>query len=420
MTAVTSGRGAPPAVSVDGLGKRYRLGSMDAGYRTLRDSISGIVSSGRRRERRERREAGELWALDDVSFSVEQGQVVGVIGRNGAGKSTLLKVLSRITEPTTGVVDIYGRVGSLLEVGTGFHPELTGRENIYLNGAILGMPKRQIASRFAEIVGFAEVARFIETPVKRYSTGMYLRLAFSVAAHMDTDVLLVDEVLAVGDLSFQQKCLGKMSEVAEGGRTVLFVSHNMSAISALTSRCLLLDSGRIVEDGPTRAVIGTYMTSGASQAGRVEWAEPPGNDWFRLESCQVGDGVRTEFSGSEAITIRLTFSTDRTANGLRVGFDLLTAEGVVVCRSYHDDEVLDPPPVMPGHYEVEATIPPALLNQGQYYVSPRAGVHGVERLCEVDRAVRFSLLNLEGRNSQYGGERPGVVNPPISWLVKER
>jgi lipopolysaccharide transport system ATP-binding protein len=242
-------------VSARGVGKRYRLGQLESGYRLLTEAVSERMRrGGRRRERR-----AEFWALRDVDFDVAAGETFGIIGHNGAGKSTLLKLLSRVTPPTEGEIRLRGRVGALLEVGTGFHPELTGRENVYLNGAVLGMSRSEIASKFDEIVDFAEVSEFIDTPVKRYSSGMYLRLAFSVAAHLEPEVLIVDEVLSVGDLAFQQKCLGRMERVAGEGRTVLFVSHNLTAVQTLCPRSMLLERGRKVIEGPTREVIDAYV-----------------------------------------------------------------------------------------------------------------------------------------------------------------
>ncbi len=250
------------AVRVEGLGKEYRLGGPRERYSTLRDQLSKLASGPLKAVfgRGERSEQNPpFWALKDVSFDVPRGEVVGIIGRNGAGKSTLLKILSRITEPTEGEVDISGRVGSLLEVGTGFHPELTGRENVYLNGAILGMRRAEIARKFDEIVAFAEVEKFIDTPVKHYSSGMYMRLAFAVAAHLEPEILIVDEVLAVGDAEFQKKCLGKMGEVAKGGRTVLFVSHNMHAIKSLCTQGILLETGQVSFDGSAPACVSHYL-----------------------------------------------------------------------------------------------------------------------------------------------------------------
>jgi lipopolysaccharide transport system ATP-binding protein len=264
-------------IRAEGLGKRYRLGLLNQRHNTLRDVFAGSARwlASRVRRRRDRAAGGvesTIWALRDVSFDLEAGEVLGVIGANGAGKSTLLKILSRITEPTEGVVELRGRVGSLLEVGTGFHSELTGRENTFLSGAILGMRRVEIERKFDEIVAFAEVERFIDTPVKHYSTGMYLRLAFAVAAHLEPDILIVDEVLAVGDASFQQKCLGKMGSAARGGRTVLFVSHNMEAVRGLCSRCIYLADGTIIDDGDPTRVVARYLSAARERVRSGEWS----------------------------------------------------------------------------------------------------------------------------------------------------
>jgi lipopolysaccharide transport system ATP-binding protein len=269
-----------PAIRVEGLGKCYRIGQREQ-YGALRDSLADLVAAPVRRLRTGRAspDASTIWALKDVSLEVDQGEVVGVIGRNGAGKSTLLKVLSRITEPTEGRVELRGRVGSLLEVGTGFHPELTGRENIYLNGAILGMKKAEVDRAFDAIVAFAEVDQFIDTPVKRYSSGMYLRLAFAVAAHLEPEILLVDEVLAVGDAAFQRKCLGKIGDVARAGRTVLFVSHNMPAVEKLCQRAIVVDGGRVRKDGPSAECISFYLGgAGVPAEGTIDLASQPRPD----------------------------------------------------------------------------------------------------------------------------------------------
>lgn len=282
-------------ITVENLGKCYRLQHQQERQRyvALRDVITSKVKGlfGNQQSAIGNRQSEEdFWALKDVSFEVKPGEVVGIIGRNGAGKSTLLKILSRITEPTKGRITLRGRVASLLEVGTGFHPELTGRENIFLNGAILGMARAEIRAKFDEIVAFAEVEKFLDTPVKRYSSGMYVRLAFAVAAHLEPEIMIVDEVLAVGDAQFQRKCLGKMQSVAhESGRTVLFVSHNMTAVQTLCTRALLLRDGRSVADGPAKAVVHDYLSSGGAEM-RRRWTEPqkaPGNEWVRLKSANV-------------------------------------------------------------------------------------------------------------------------------------
>ncbi len=278
-----------PIIKVENLGKRYRIGEREP-YRTIRDSITRAVSAPWRGLRgilagdAPARDAGHVWALSDVSFDVMPGEVLGVIGRNGAGKSTLLKVLSRITEPTTGRIELYGRVGSLLEVGTGFHPELTGRENIQLSGAIMGMRRAEITRKFDQIVAFAEIDQFVDTPVKRYSSGMYVRLAFAVAAHLDPEILLIDEVLAVGDVAFQKKCLGKMSDVAREGRTVIFVSHNMASIESLCGSCLMLRGGRLESYGPPEKIIGEYIANELSEdSGQRSLVGHPGRSGSSLQ-----------------------------------------------------------------------------------------------------------------------------------------
>ena len=280
-------------IRVEGLCKQYRIGARDSPYATLRESLVRLAKSPFRRVGRRSGDGGGdvFWALRDVSFSVAPGEVVGILGPNGAGKSTLLKILSRVTEPTRGAVDLYGRVGSLLEVGTGFHPELTGRENIYLNGAILGMRRAEIAQKFDEIVAFAEVERFIDTPVKRYSSGMYLRLAFAVAAHLEPDILVVDEVLAVGDAAFQEKCLGKMGSAAAEGRTILFVSHNLPSIQHLCSRAILLKHGRVAGSGPPSEVIRQYLTdeSRGSNLSVRDWPDRETTGEARLVEFAMAD-----------------------------------------------------------------------------------------------------------------------------------
>jgi ABC-type polysaccharide/polyol phosphate transport system ATPase subunit len=281
-----------PAISIENLGKKYRIahGRPRAGYRTLRESLVQAAAAPLRRLRRGSSAGSteDFWALRDVSFDVQPGEVVGIIGRNGAGKSTLLKVLSQITKPTIGRVEINGRVGSLLEVGTGFHPELTGRENVYLNGSILGMSKREVDRKFDEIVAFAEVEKFLDTPVKRYSSGMYVRLAFAVAAHLEPEILIVDEVLAVGDAQFQQKCLGKMGDLASCGRTILFVSHQMSAVQALCSHAVLMEHGRIRNAGVKHKIIAEYVASAAANSA---------GDWIPFESHQRSAKDRAWFTG---------------------------------------------------------------------------------------------------------------------------
>ena len=302
------------AIRVENLGKRYQLGQSQR-YRALRDTLGDVLSAPKRwltgrRSAPAAGDTGDFWALKDVSFEIKPGEVVGIIGRNGAGKSTLLKILSRITEPTEGGVDLYGRVGSLLEVGTGFHPELTGRENIYLNGAILGMKRAEIARKFDEIVAFAEVEQFLDTPVKFYSSGMYMRLAFAVAAHLEPEILLVDEVLAVGDAGFQKKCLGKMGEVAKQGRTVLFVSHNMPAIQTLCPLVVWLSSGQVAGIGPASELLQAYLRNIEQSPGSTSASRTLGVD-IELTALHLEPSVQT--AGDD-----LTFTLALRALGPRV------------------------------------------------------------------------------------------------------
>ncbi|HUF37878.1 MAG TPA: polysaccharide ABC transporter ATP-binding protein, partial [Anaerolineales bacterium] len=328
------------AIRVDHLSKRYTIGAAPEKYRTLRDTIAHTVNAPLRLLRSPVSRPPSIWALDDVSFTVERGQVLGVIGRNGAGKSTLLKILSRVTEPTRGEVEIKGRVGSLLEVGTGFHPELTGRENIALNGAILGMKRAEIDRKFDEIVAFSGVEQFIDTPVKRYSSGMYLRLAFAVAAHLEPEILVVDEVLAVGDAEFQRKCLGKMDDVAQEGRTVLFVSHNMSAILQLTRESILLEGGKLSLRGPSTEVVDHYLSAGFSQSGERAWApaEIPAD---AAPFCPVALRVRNPagtivdtIRSVEPATLEIEYELERPITGLRVGLYLMSMRGELIFTSF--------------------------------------------------------------------------------------
>lgn len=324
------------AIRAERAGKEYVIGDGSTGrYRTIRESLSNSISSafrGRRasRERPSASRRSTLWAMRDVSFEIRPGEVIGVVGRNGAGKSTLLKVLSRITAPTEGHIDLVGRVGSLLEVGTGFHPELTGRENVYLNGAILGMSRAEIRGKFDEIVSFAEVEKFLDTPVKRYSSGMYTRLAFAVAAHLEPEILVVDEVLAVGDAAFQKRCLGKMSEVASQGRTVLFVSHNMGAVAALCSRVIWLDAGRVRLDGEPRSTISRYITETTETlAGRLDVAHARRSPYWggqvKITGVTINDG--RPVAHGDPIVVRLEYECRSQITGASFSYGFSSFEG---------------------------------------------------------------------------------------------
>ena len=424
------------AIRTDKLGKQYRIGSAPRQYNTLRDSIIDAVQTPLRRIRQgflpngnnDRLDQSDIiWALKDVSFDVHQGQVLGVIGRNGAGKSTLLKILSRVTEPSRGSVEIRGRVGSLLEVGTGFHPELTGRENIFLNGAILGMRRSEIEMKFDEIVSFSGVDKFIDTPVKRYSSGMYLRLAFAVAAHLEPDILVVDEVLAVGDAEFQRKCLGKMNDVAQQGRTVLFVSHNMSAILRLTQESIVLDRGQIVMRGPTVNAVDYYMSSGLSKTGERSWVsgDIPANAYpftpvalrVRDSEDRISDTVRS----TESISIEIEYILDKPIQGLRVGIYLMSMRGEHIFTSFDTDDpdIYDQYAIrQPGNYLSRCTIPTDILNEGRYALGVNASSYRVKRYFQDERALTFTVDAVGAPGKQWPETRMGYLRPRLDWHIE--
>jgi lipopolysaccharide transport system ATP-binding protein len=417
------------AIVVEGLGKQYHLGGKVERYRTLRDTIGGAVTWPVRMLKGELRKDSEtIWALRDISFKLAQGQVLGVIGRNGAGKSTLLKILSRVTEPTAGYAEIHGRVGSLLEVGTGFHPELTGRENIYLNGAVLGMKRREIADKFEEIVDFSGVSKFIDTAVKHFSSGMYLRLAFSVAAHLEPEILVVDEVLAVGDAEFQRKCLGKMSDVAEAGRTVLFVSHNMSAILRLTQESIVLEKGEMVYRAPTRQAVDYYMSSGLSQTGERIWqAEEIPSDAapFRPVALRVRDAqgrVIDTVQSRRPLEIEIQYVLEKPIQGLRVGVYLQTMRGETVLTSFDTDEPsqYERFATRPaGHYVSRAEFPANMLNEGQYVLGLNASSFRVRRYFQEERALAFSVDAMGAPGMQWPEPRQGFIRPQLDWRIEQ-
>lgn len=419
-------------IRVEGLGKRYRLGQQASGYQTLRDALVGwtgsLIKRRAKRVRSESPDAQSIWALSDVSFEVERGQVLGIIGRNGAGKSTLLKLLSRVTEPSEGLAEIEGRVGSLLEVGTGFHPELTGRENIFLNGAILGMRRAEIRSKFDEIVSFAEIEKFIDTPVKRYSSGMYLRLAFAVAAHLEPEILLIDEVLAVGDAEFQRKCLGKMGQVAEEGRTVLFVSHNMSAIQRLTEETILLEGGKIALRGPSADVIDHYLTAGLSVAGQRTWSaaetQTPDNP-FRPVGLRVlnAEGeIVDRLESNSTFFIEFEYELSAPITGLRVGIYLNTGRGEPVFTSFDTDD----PEAFARHEARSAgrmvsrcQIPPSLLNEGRFILGANASAFRIRSYFTEEHALTFTIEGTDAPGSHWPEARSGPFRPALEWEIRE-
>lgn len=353
------------AIRCDDLSKQYRIGSPDS-YRTLRDAISNTARTAFRRSRHSPNGHGHIWALQDVSCEIQRGEVVGIIGLNGAGKSTLLKVLSRITTPTRGRAHVYGRIGSLLEVGTGFHPELTGRENIYLNGAILGMRKSEIDRKFDEIVAFAEVEKFLDTPVKRYSSGMYVRLAFGVAAHLETEVLLVDEVLAVGDAQFQKKCFEKMRDIGIQGRTILFVSHNMSAVRSICKQALIIEKGRVVAQGAIDETIDQYLSQISSLQEAGETVETNTFSVTAVEMTSASGPVIKTFDPVQ-VRVRFTPKSDIKDPGLYVSIltmdarrltgldlkDFVTSEPLAAGKTAELGFTIDSLPLLPGTYQLE-------------------------------------------------------------------
>jgi lipopolysaccharide transport system ATP-binding protein len=425
-----------PAIRVENLSKRYKLGLTHAG--SIRELAARATDRLLRRKAvppsldlakvngsaENADENGDFWALRDVSFEVQPGEILGIIGRNGAGKSTLLKILSRITTPTSGRVEINGRVASLLEVGTGFHPELTGRENVYLNGTILGMTKAEIRRKFDEIVAFAEIDQFIDTPVKRYSSGMYVRLAFAVAAHLDPEILIVDEVLAVGDATFQTKCLQTMAGVARSGRTVLFVSHNLRAVRSLCVSAIEISEGYIRSSGSTSDAIAAYLGETTELQSEATWSyrTAPGTSELKLLAVRTfsHDSVRGPYRSSEPICIELEFETRMLHPALCVGFDLMASDGVVVLRSYQTDlPAHEWPGLEMGRNRWLCTIPAALLNGGAYYVCPRIGLHNMSWIVHIDSAVRFEVLLTHGHSPMWNGSGDrigtGAIAPVLEW-----
>ena len=417
------------AVEAEGLGKRYRIGAQRAGYGTLRESLSKLAKSPlsaaagltrRKSAGATDGETNEIWAVRNVSFRVNQGEIVGIVGANGAGKSTLLKMLSKITNPTEGWARINGRVGSLLEVGTGFHPELTGRENVYLNGAIMGMKRAEIDRKFDEIVEFSEIERFIDTPVKRYSSGMYVRLAFAVAAHLEPEVLIVDEVLAVGDYRFQEKCLDRMRETTSEGRTVLFVSHNMRAITQICSRVILFDRGGVIMDAEPASVVRSYTGGDHKDIAEVTWGaeRAPGNNTVKMRGIAVvdGDGIASPvFHYTDPVHIRTTFEVLNSRTDLYLRMYLVNEEGIDVFVTTE----LERTRFSEGIHTATFTIPAHYLNEGSYAVKQMlfkegSVTSGVD-VARVDMAVSFAIDYTGKFTGGIMGRPSGVLRPDWGW-----
>ena len=428
------------AVQVEHLSKCYRIGLKEQMSETLGGAIGSWIrapfSNLRRLRRLTRFDADEsaagktvrndlIWALSDVSFTVGEGEVIGIIGRNGAGKSTLLKILSRIVEPTGGRAIINGRVASLLEVGTGFHPELTGRENVYLNGAVLGMSKSEIDRKFDAIVAFADIEKFLDTPVKRYSSGMGVRLAFAVAAHLDPEILLIDEVLAVGDASFQKKCLGKMGEVATEGRTVIFVSHNMSAVSSLCSRCILLDNGKISQVGKTSNIISHYLAEGMSSRGKIVIKPDEAGGAKPLQFMSVSVENNNEETApvplSSGVDIQIAYRVKKSVERVVVVLELWDSNSNCVLSSTDMDYApgsLETPRAS-GDYVANCHIPSTFLRPGRYYVSIWASIPRVKRVDEIPDPVCFDIFDDGSLEKKIGQGRRGVIAPLLNWKTEK-
>jgi lipopolysaccharide transport system ATP-binding protein len=409
-------------IKVENLSKLYYLGGTK--HNSLRDTIVGFAKNPKRAAK------NELWALKDVSFEVKDGEALGIIGKNGAGKSTLLKILSRITKPTSGNAEIHGRIGSLLEVGTGFHNELSGRENIFLNGAILGMRRTEIEAKFDEIVAFSEIEKFIDTPVKHYSSGMYMRLAFSVAAHLEPEILIVDEVLAVGDVAFQKKCLNKMRDVGQKGRTVLFVSHDMQAVSRLCSRAIWIKDGSVFRDGETNIVVSEYLNEQSNMSAEKSWdflEKSPGNEITKLRRVRVRDEDGETISSVDIrrpVGIEITYQVLQEDKVLLPTFHLYNDQGVCLFVSFDHDKHWRYRPRAKGIYVSTAWIPANFLSEGNMIVTVVGAtfqpliVHFNER-----DIVSFNVVDsLEGDSARgdYAGVIPGVVRPVLEWETEFR
>lgn len=417
------------AVRLDNVGKRYQLGGT-AGFFRYRSLREDLLKGWRRGAGTQPATAAELWALRHVDLSIAEGETIGIIGHNGAGKSTLFKVLAGITPPTEGRAQLRGRVGSLLEVGTGFHPELSGRENIFLSGAVLGMRRAEIIRKLDEIVEFAGVSRFLDTPVKRFSSGMYMRLAFAVAAHLEPEILLVDEVLSVGDAQFQKKCLGKMAEVGRSGRTVLFVSHSMPAIARLCTRVVLLERGEVVADGAAGDVVRQYLGTNDANLAAREWSDPasaPGDEFARLEGIRIRNGtgsVSAEHDIREPVTIEVSYQSCKVEadNPVTVYVELLNDDGLLILGSADfNNAVWRSAPRQPGRVVARCRIPGNFLAEGTFFVSVHVvslsppQTHAVER-----EAVSFHVVDRsdgDGVRGHVTRDWPGVVRPMLDWDV---
>ncbi len=418
-------------IKVENISKRYRINTLRAGG-SLLDQLRGMGAGLFKRAPQDYNNPDDyLWALRDVSFDIKRGEVVGIVGKNGSGKSTMLKLLSRITRPTSGRIELAGKVASLLEVGTGFHPELSGRENIFMNAAVLGMSRAETRNKFDEIVDFAEVGRFIDTPIKRYSSGMYMRLAFAVAAHLDPDILLVDEVLAVGDSNFQKKSLGKMNEVSRMGRTVLFVSHNMAAMTALCPRSILLSYGEMILDGPTGEVIQKYLQEyNTAATGEISWDDAesaPQSERIRMRCIRViNDGkVTADVDIQKDIVIQADYENLKDGSKVlsalllqdKVGADVLASANMTSANLNEDPWFDTPAPA--GLYRVQVTIPGNFLNEGQYSIQfgIQTDINHIE--VELPNVLNFTVHETGAMRQEFTGDWRGLVRPRLAWTTEQ-
>ncbi len=412
-------------IQVENLSKKYMIfNEKQESYKTLRDVIANrvkFIPTKLRGKENSQPSYEEFWALQDVSFEVKQGERVGIIGRNGAGKSTLLKILSRITEPTRGRVNVKGRVASLLEVGTGFHGELTGRENIFLNGAILGMSKGEIKKKFDEIVAFAEVEKFLDTPVKRYSSGMSVRLGFAVAAHLEQEILIVDEVLAVGDAAFQKKCLGKMNDVAENeGRTVFFVSHNMAAINKLCYNVIWLERGNVKMAGTRKDVISLYLTNDTQSSGECIWEQGianPGVREFKFKAVRIRNNwghITNIIDSRESFKIEIEYKIVEPLPSCQIHIIVTTKEGITVFSSHENLDHNDDKKKEVGSFVAQCKIPGGLLNENSFFITVYAGIPRIKSLANIENIIVFNIKNIDNQQKSSG-----IISPYLEWTTSQ-
>jgi lipopolysaccharide transport system ATP-binding protein len=406
-----------PVLEIHNVSKKFMINHKQQPYLSLRDKLTNFFKS--------KNQLDEFWALNDVSFNLNSGESLAIIGKNGAGKSTILKILSRITPPTHGRIISRGRIASLLEVGTGFHAELTGRENVYMNGSILGMSRKEIKKNFDAIVDFAGVERFIDTPLKHYSSGMQLRLAFSVAAFLENEILIIDEVLAVGDSEFQKKCLGKMEDVSNSGKTILFVSHNMSAIKHLCNRAILLNNGNLIADSSVNDVIKMYLNNSIIENNNklsLQKLLSFEDSLIKIKNFMIlqedQDVLSYHFDSSKKINLFIEYKIKEKIKGLRVGFELKTPEGQIIFRTFHDDNQVDVDFLSSGDYVSQAIIPQNILSPIDYYISISIGIHNIKWIIHDSIEFIISSNGVPGFNKAYHNIHEGMLMMLINWENK--